>query len=130
MRKAAFFLVGLVVVCLTACGKPTGGSSPATSAPEAAAPKPAELIIGKWEDEKKKQSLEFVKGGEILLLIAPDPVPVKGNYKFLEDDLIEVEFAIPGGDKKLTDKLKVKVDKDTLETTDEKKKVEKFKRVK
>jgi uncharacterized protein (TIGR03066 family) len=114
MRKAVFFLVGLSTVC---------------SAPVAAAPKPAELIIGKWEalGENKKAIIEFAKGGEVIMLAEPEPA-VKGKYKFLEDELLEVEFVI--GDKKATQKLKIKVDKDTLETTDESKKVEKFKRVK
>jgi hypothetical protein len=63
------------------------------------------------------------------MIAEPDPA-LKGKYKFLEDDVVEVEFVPPGTDKAMKQKLKVKVDKDTLETTDEEKKVDKFKRAK
>jgi hypothetical protein len=132
MRKVSLFLVGLSTLCLTACGSSTkpSGSAGSVTTTAAVAAKPADLIIGTWEivDEKKKGKLEFVKGGEIIMTAEPDPA-VKGKYNFVEDDLVEVEFVAPGGEKK-AQKLKVKVDKDTLETTDEAKKVDKFKRAK
>jgi len=94
----------------------------------ASAQKPEELIIGKWElaDPKEKMTVEFQKGGK-LLLEAP-MVKFEGTYKFLNDTEMEVALTFGGETKK--EKLKVKVTKDELITTDSENKVDKFKRVK
>jgi hypothetical protein len=91
--------------------------------------RPAELIVGRWAPlDDQKATIQFLNGGEIRVTFEGNSIT--GTYKFLENDLMEVELVIPGSDKKATQKLKIKVDKDTLETTDESKKVDKFKRVK
>lgn len=99
-------------------------------------PKAKDLIVGKWEiasgDPKQKGTIEFQQGGNLIITAtAPVELTIKGKYKFLDEDTMEVELTPPvEGADKVTQKVKVKVTKDELITIDEKKKEDKFKRVK
>jgi hypothetical protein len=80
--------------------------------------------------DKHKGTTEYLKDGTLVLVLDGVPGEMKGKYKFLEEEVMEVALEIPGGAEKMTQKLKVKIDKDELSTTDEKGTVDKFKRKK
>jgi uncharacterized protein (TIGR03066 family) len=86
-----------------------------------------ELIVGKWEggDGPQKAVLEFMKDGK--LRMNAGAFNLDGVYKFLDDDNIEV--GLGEGGQRIAVKLKIKVTDTELETTDEKGKVEKLRRV-
>jgi uncharacterized protein (TIGR03066 family) len=90
--------------------------------------KPQDLIIGKWSstDPKDPGILEFTKDGK--LLISAGQIKIEGTYKFNSDTEMEVALTFGGETKK--EKLKVKVTKDELTTTDSGGKEDKFKRAK
>jgi hypothetical protein len=99
-----------------------------------AADKPKDLIVGKWESlgpENKGKVLEYKANGNIFA-IAGEKSMLTGSYRFIEDDLIDVDVRFKVGDKLITSnyKYRIKVTKDELTTTDQKtKKEQKFKRV-
>jgi len=97
--------------------------------------KPKDLIIGKWEVDAKdipkelagmKPTIEFKTDGTTVMTAGP--MTMGGKYKFVSEDDVEVEMSFAGITKK--EKNKVKVTADELTTTDEKGKVEKYKKVK
>ncbi len=95
----------------------------------AAADKPKDLIVGKWTrvaaDPNEKGNVEFLTDGSVTM--AMDGVLMKGKYKFLEDELVQLELTVEGQNLP-AQKLKVKVSKDELTTTDDMNRVDKFKR--
>lgn len=98
-------------------------------APVHAADKAQDLIVGKWQptsEEGKEVTVEFVNDG--ILKVVARGMTIEGKYKFLDDDTVEVELTFMGETKK--SKIRVKVTKDELITTDESKKEDKFTRVK
>ena len=92
--------------------------------------KPKDLIVGKWQpaDEKGRGIvLEFTKDGALKVGSKDDTID--GNYRFLDDEKVEVELTARGQTRKAV--LKVKVTKNELTTVEEgKTKEERFKRVK
>lgn len=110
---------------------PVGRPPALVPAPPPAA-KLAEPIVGKWEamNDKHKGTIEFFEGGEILITITEGNLVLKATYRFLEDDRVEVAVTVPGNDKKMTQKLKISVHEDVLETIDEANMIDKFRRVK
>lgn len=94
--------------------------------------KAKDLIVGKWELKKDKDTvlMEFTKDGKLTvkMKMGDDEIKMDGKYEFTDADHVKVELT--AGDKKHTEKLKVKVTKDELTTTDEKDKSDTFKRVK
>ncbi|MBY0528312.1 MAG: hypothetical protein K2R98_33285 [Gemmataceae bacterium] len=93
--------------------------------------KPAELIVGKWDstDEKDPGQIEFNKDGTLVITLGK--LTIKGKYKLAGDDTLDVEITPPMEDAKpIKQTLKFKVTKDSMETTDAKGKVSKFKRAK
>jgi uncharacterized protein (TIGR03066 family) len=115
MRKVSLALLVCLLPLFAACG----GS------------KPKDLIIGKWEaaDEKEKGvSMEYKPDGT--LTVSMGPIKMDAKYKFTADEDMEVEMNMPGLKEPIKQKLKVKVSKDEMSTTDEKGKVDKFKRAK
>src|SRR5437773_161689 len=107
--------IGLVVVVLLIA-----------LAPIAAADKPQDLIIGKWQMDANKATItvDFEKDGKVKVSIKEGANETKGSgtYKFINDETMEVMLDIDG--EKKNEKLKVKVTKDELITTDESKKEE------
>jgi hypothetical protein len=99
-----------------------------------AADKPKDLIVGKWESLdglSKGVIVEYKADGNITASFKEKTMPT-GKYKFVEDDLMEVNVSFKVGDKDIAslNKYRVKVTKEELTTIDEKSKVEKkFKRV-
>jgi uncharacterized protein (TIGR03066 family) len=89
--------------------------------------KAGELIIGKWHkaDPGDPGVLEFTRDGSLTISIPGGP-GVRGTYRFLDDDHMQVELEAAG--RKLTQKLTVQVTQDQLTTTDEAQKVDRFKR--
>jgi len=104
--------------------------SPAAAEEKKDEKKAKDLIVGKWEMKKEKETLfiEFTKDGKLKAKHTKGDKTIEGNgtYK-LTDDKIEVEVEADG--EKHTKSGKVKVTKDELTITDENK-TETFKRVK
>ena len=90
-----------------------------------AAPKNAELIVGKW-DIGMNTIMEYKKDGGFVMTVGT--VVVNGKYKFISDDTIEVEVTV--GDKTKSNKLKVAFKDDEMTTTDPEGKMNKLKRIK
>ena len=90
-----------------------------------AAPKNAELIVGKW-DIGMNTIMEYKKDGTFVMTVGT--LVVNGKYKFISDDTIEVEITV--GDKTKSNKLKVAFKDDEMTTTDPEGKMNKLKRVK
>ncbi len=90
-----------------------------------AAPKNAELIVGKW-DIGMNTIMEYKKDGGFVMTVGT--VAINGKYKFISDDTIEVEISV--GDKTKSNKLKVAFKDDEMTTTDPDGKMNKLKRVK
>lgn len=78
-----------------------------------AAPKNAELIVGKW-DIGMNTIMEYKKDGGFVMTIGA--VVINGKYKFISDDTIEVEITL--GDKTKSNKLKIAIKDDKMTTTD------------
>lgn len=125
MRKVSFLLLSALLAFAVGCG----------------ASKPKDQIVGKWESTEeadKGNTMEFKADGTVAFVakMGDKSMTMPGKYKFLEDELMEVEIEnplaalVPGSPKTMSQKIKIKVDKDSLTTTDEKGKVEKAKRVK
>ncbi len=130
MRAMALVLLGCVVGFLIGC---KGASSSAPGGKEGAAAKPKDMVVGTWEAVDAKDG----KGGKItytkeggLIVEMPGAPKMEGKYKFLEDELMEVEIMPPPETKlpAMKQKMKMKVGKDEMTTTDEKGTVEKFKK--
>jgi uncharacterized protein (TIGR03066 family) len=122
MRVARLAVMASLVVILAA-----------SLSPLRAADKPKDLIVGKWKPTKEKDKdsvLDFQKDGKLKITLNAE-LSIDGSYKFLDDDTMEVELTFKG--KTDTIKMKVKVTKDELITTQDKngkKKEDKFKRIK
>jgi hypothetical protein len=101
--------------------------------------KPKDLILGKWEyiegGDRKGQKIEFTNDGVVKLEVhwmgpigkpaAPSgPVTEKGEYKFTDDDNLEID--VPGIQ---WIKAKVRVTKDELTMTDAQGNTRKLKKV-
>jgi hypothetical protein len=88
-----------------------------------------ELLLGKWAstEGKDKASLEFLPDGSAIVAMPGSP-PMKGKYRLLDDGMLEVELTLPSGEQTIQ-KLKIKVSKEELTTTDEKNHVDRFARV-
>jgi hypothetical protein len=99
------------------------------AAPDALAP-PAkdnvrELLVGQWRNDKEQGGIAFHKDGTVVMAM-PGAAEVKGTYKFLDNNTVEVHVAIGG--QQITQKLRVQVSKDELATTDDKNQVDEFTR--
>jgi uncharacterized protein (TIGR03066 family) len=99
----------------------------------AAAQDAKKLIVGRWETTVKgpdnidyKIDSEFTEDGKVKVDIRG--VKAVGTYKFTDDKNIETEVTFDGKTIKLSQK--VAVTQDTLELTDPKGQVSKFKRSK
>jgi uncharacterized protein (TIGR03066 family) len=90
-----------------------------------AAPKNAELIVGKW-DIGMNTIMEYKKDGGFVMTVRTKAI--NGKYKFLTDDTIEVEITV--GDKIGISKLKIAIKDDEMTTTDPDGKMNKLTRVK
>jgi uncharacterized protein (TIGR03066 family) len=116
------YLVGLFVLGLVL--------SPAAAEEKKDEKKAKDLIVGKWEQKKEKETLfiEFTKDGKITVKHTKGDQTKEGSgtYK-LTDDKIEIE--VEAGGEKHTRSGKVKVTKDELTITDDNK-TETLKRVK
>ena len=97
----------------------------------------AKLLVGKWEikekivDKDATAVLDFTKDGKMSMKMSgfmPEDLNVKGKYKVVDKETIEV--TITSGDKTRTEKSKFKVTKDTLELTGKDGKSQKFNRIK
>jgi uncharacterized protein (TIGR03066 family) len=127
MRNLMCVVVASALLALTACsGKKadsTGSTGGTGDKPAASKDKPKDLIVGVWEivSDKDKGTQEFKADGTFIMTpeIEGKPVEMKGKYKFVEDEVVELEFTPPGADKPLTVKNKVKVSKDELSMKDE-----------
>src|SRR5438552_2726200 len=92
-------------------------------APIAAADKPQDLIVGKWnlmaaDKDAPEVTIEFAKDGKLHLILSKNGKEQKrfeGTYKFIDDANLEVILERDG--KKDTEKSKVKVTKDELMIT-------------
>lgn len=91
----------------------------------AAAPKNAELIVGKW-DIGMETVMEYRKDGTLSMVIGK--IVVNGRYKFINDDTMEVEITL--GDQTKKNQLKVSIKDDELTTTEANGKSNKLKRIK
>jgi hypothetical protein len=90
--------------------------------------KAKDLILGRWEGlDKESPRFEFSPDG-IVTITPPGAGALKAPYRFTGDNALEVDLPLPDG-KKFTQKLKVEVSADSLITTDETNRVERFKRV-
>lgn len=104
------------------------------ASPALAQDKPADLLVGKWEFKEKQPGREFTisfekgDGKEGKLKLEASGLTLEGSYKLLSD--AEMEVSMKAGNDTVRQKLKFKVTKEELETTDEQGKVETFKRVK
>lgn len=125
MRKVSFLFLSAFLAFAIGCGSS----------------KPKDLIVGKWEsteDKTKGEVVEFKSDGTMVMTMGDGDkkASMTAKYKFLEDELMEVEMENPlaGLDAKmpktLSQKIKIKVTKDELTTTDDGGKVIKAKRVK
>jgi len=90
-----------------------------------AAPKNAELIVGKW-DIGMDTVMVYRKDGTLSMVIGT--IVVNGKYKFISDDTMEVEITL--GDKTKKNQLKVAIQGDELTTTEANGKTNKLKRIK
>jgi uncharacterized protein (TIGR03066 family) len=90
-----------------------------------AAPKNAELIVGKW-DIGMNTIMEYKKDGGFVMTVGN--VVINGKYKFISDDTIDIEIMV--GDKAKSNKLKIAIKDDEMTTTDPDGKMNKLKRVK
>jgi uncharacterized protein (TIGR03066 family) len=87
---------------------------------------PRDLLVGRWENEQNpKNTVEFLKDGSVVL--KDGAVEMKGTYTFLSEVNIEVNLKHMG--QEISQKLRIKVTKDELVTTDTEKKEEQFKRI-
>jgi len=91
------------------------------------------LIVGKWEtkqklgDKEATATLDFSKDGKLgMKLTGPAEFELKGSYKVIDENTIEVTITFM--DKTMTEKSKFKVSKDTLELSDKSGKTQKFTR--
>jgi len=91
----------------------------------AAAPKNAELIVGKW-DIGMNTVFEYKKDGTFVMTIGT--VALNGKYKFIDDNTMEVEITV--GDKTKKNRLKVAIQGDEMTTTDPEGKSNKLTRIK
>jgi uncharacterized protein (TIGR03066 family) len=98
----------------------------------AAQPKPAELIVGKWQIIEKKDGMEvkitmdFLKDGKLnanVTLDGKELINVSGTYKVLENDTLEITFD-------MSQKSKFKVNDKELIITEASGKESKLTRVK
>lgn len=100
---------------LTSCGKSNPTSAPATPTQPAAARKPKELIVAKWQRAdpgKESEKLEFAADGTISS--ESGGFKSNGKYKWIEDDaVIEYEMKPDLGNLQYA-KCKVTVSKDEL----------------
>lgn len=96
-------------------------------------------IVGKWEpaeqkDAKGSATIEFTKDGKLSISVKAEMlnIDIKGVYKFLDDENVEVTIEAPfGKGEKKSDKLKIKSIKDNEMTiVNAQGKEEKMKRVK
>ena len=88
-----------------------------------------QLIVGKWQPvdaDKVKIVVEFARDGSLLVHI--EDKQLKGNYRVLDDSLVEVSLETEG--KTVTEKLQVKINGDEMTTVDSKGKKDTFRRVK
>jgi hypothetical protein len=101
--------------------------------------KPAELLPGKWELKEKVRGVDihffliFTKTDDksgTLKMEQDGKQKFEGSYTWLKDDELEVALKTGGEPQKQKFKLKFSNENNTLETTDEQQKTEKFNRVK
>lgn len=90
-----------------------------------AAPKNAELIVGKW-DLGMNTVMEYRKDGALLMTIGS--AVISGKYRFIDDDTIEVVITL--GDQNKKNQLKVAIKDDELTTTEANGRSNKLKRIK
>jgi uncharacterized protein (TIGR03066 family) len=89
-------------------------------------------LLGKWERKETVEGkdlvgqIEFAKDGKLTLTLMG--FNFDGTYKVLDEKNMEVSLKI--GDKSTTQKMSYKVEKDSLEMSDLKNKMQKFTRVK
>lgn len=123
MKKATLILAGLVGIVLAGCG----GSSD-KPAPRAA--RPVDQIVGKWQvaEGTAEDTIQFAPDGK-MRMTSEGEAAIDGRYQFVAEDNVEVEFVPPGEKAAVKMRVKVKVDGDTLETTDKDNATDKFKRV-
>jgi uncharacterized protein (TIGR03066 family) len=105
-----------------------------------AADKNKDMIVGKWEpadtkDKKGSAVVEFTKGGDLKISVKAGEmnIDIKGTYKFIDDDTVEITVEAPfgGKDEKKSEKLKIKSIKgDEMVIINPQGKEEKMKRVK
>jgi uncharacterized protein (TIGR03066 family) len=97
---------------------------------QAAGARAKDLIVGKWQaaDDKEQAILEFHPDGKLSVSIAG--LKLDGKYRFLAEAEMEGEMSVPGAKESLKERLRVKVTKDELTTSDSKDKVDRFKQVK
>jgi uncharacterized protein (TIGR03066 family) len=96
--------------------------------------KTAGLLIGKWDyrqklgDAEATARVEFTQDGKILMKVNAVGMEfaIEGTYRFVNGDTIETAVTFMNETK--TEKAKIKIDRDTLELTDPRGKVEKFTR--
>lgn len=87
------------------------------------------LIIGKWQpvdEDKIKIIVEFTREGRLLVQV--EDKQVKGTYRVLNDDEVEVSLQIE--DKTVSEKLRVTINSDQMTTVDSKGKKDIFRRIK
>jgi hypothetical protein len=104
------------------------GAAPAPPPSPQPTLQPPKALLGKWENvgEQDKGTLEFFADGRVAVVMAGAP-EVKGTYRPLGDGVLEVKLPLPGG-QTVTQKMKFQVTGDELVTTDERDKVDRFKR--
>jgi uncharacterized protein (TIGR03066 family) len=95
-----------------------------------AKPDAKKLFLGKWQpDGEADITLEVMPAGKLQIVITgKEAQTIAGTYKWVDAETVEVTIAMDK-DKK-TEKLKLAFDGDTMTTTDQGGKADKFKRVK
>lgn len=90
--------------------------------------KPKELVVGKWESLNIQGTVELAGDGTLVIAVEGLQLQLKGKYKFLSDDVMEVEADFMG--QTHTRRLTVRVTKDELTTIDEQGTEERYSRIK
>jgi hypothetical protein len=87
-----------------------------------------DALIGKWDKvgTGEKGSVEFRRDGTATFT-TPGVPGMEAKYQLLGGDMVHVEISLPGG-KTVPQKLRVKIDKDEMTTTDEENEVDRFRR--
>jgi hypothetical protein len=104
---------------------PTNPTPPRDSSEPGKIPK---LLLGKWEsvDPKQPGTVEFRRDRTAIVAMGDEP-EIHGTFNALGEDVIEIHLDLGGSP--ITQKLKIRVGKDELVTTDEANKVDRFRRI-